>query len=223
MSPRRTITEVDGRRNPNEPQGEPRYSRADTPREWTESDETPTGLRSAERLAAELEAKTRELAEAREALAKKGTEEAEPVDAELQFKAHARSRNLTAVVMTIAGLLGAGGGAASTAAMKQVERLNEPPPTRAQLDEMSQQMREIREKFKAQREFLDGSAEDRREFERLVVAFMCSQRRLLAQGVDCEQVLSTVQVNPDPLTTKQPPQLVIHGAKLPTPRKPPNE
>lgn len=234
MSPpkdRLSITEIDARASkdsvPAPPPPKPRLPLRSRPEL---DDEPDTGVTSARALANRLEERVRDGNELRceneqlrrEVERLRAAPKAVEIEGpEIQLRARAGgSKWLTAL---LAGLLGAGGAVGATEGAKAVKETAEPAPTRAQLENVVADLKALQERVDAQRKWLADADEDQQQWQRLELAFMCAERRVLAEGVSCDQVLSSVQVAPDPLASKAPPQLVIRGAKLPLRRLPPTK
>lgn len=197
---------------------------AQGPNAWDPED---TGHRAADSLVLELAERTRverelrqQLAEARAEAARKPPE----VESVPPPPSRRRARAAKAASGLLMTLLGLAGGAGGPEALKAIRGTGESPVTQAQVADLRSDQAKTAAAIDELQRYLAAAYDDEDGFRLLMAAFACSQRRLLASGVDCSEVLSVVPVNPSPLTAAKPlPQLVIPGprARKPEPRLPP--
>lgn len=227
-----SATELDGReervsRLPREVTQPGLGERAVPPLRDADEDESPTGLRSADKLATVLGQKNAEIARLNRRLAERGGPPA-AVESEAtppSSSSKGRARAVKAAGGVLVAVLGAAGGAGGSEGLKALRgSWGEPVATRSQVDDLRADLTKARAETSDLREYLTAAYADEDGWRMLVTAYMCSQRQLLASGVTCPEVLSVVPVNPSPLTAAKPvPQLVIPGplARKPEPRLPP--
>lgn len=200
-------------------------------------DHEDTGVRSAESLTRELGEHVRTEAALRQKLELAETElknaraappagppaKPEGVGPSIEMNAKASAGNGTFWVLVIGAIAAAGLGGGYIGS-KTRETTIPATATQGQLDLVGDDAKLALTQVKALAEHVEAKESDAAERDRLVLAYMCSTRRLLAEGVRCDDLFMQVQVNPDPLSAKRPPELVIHGmngtiVRWPSPRK----